>query len=1071
MASTLEQTGSAKQREWLLRIARIPVPLLLAAIIAARAAGLRETYESPTAMLILSFIFYTLLSLGTLFLIGRSFLATGSPGLLLLECGVILWSLAGTLGDALSHGDANSDVTIFNTGILVAGIFHLAGAVLVRWPQRSLQAKRFWLAAGCVFTLALLWLIARAALAGWLPVFFIQGQGGMPVRYWVLISAIAMFVLSAGILYAGRHSQPPPFTFWYARAMSLLALGLFGIMIQVSLFCLVNWMSRAAQWLGGVYLLFAALAALREADLPLLPSPERARRAYYRDAMAIVIVLGAAAVRMTFLSVMGSHAPFVLFYPAVIFAAIYGGLRAGLLATAAAGFIAAYLWFPRLLGSATTAEWLGMIIFLMSGAMLSWITEALHRARARAVAAESEALLAVERQKAAERLRESEKKLVLALDAAEQAPWEIDLITGAVTASQRLYEIYGAGESFPLAKQEPWREFVLEDDKPRLQEAIDTAIREKGRYRVEYRVRRRMDGAMRWVLGEGRLDKDEQGRPVRLIGVARDITESKRLEDELRRKEEEARHLIRYAPSAVYEIDFRGPKFLNVNDFMCQQTGYSREELLSMDPFELLDKGSGVRFRNRIEQVRAGESPAAFVEYTIRTKDGRTRSVVLNMSLIYEEGKPVRALVVGHDVTERKRMEDELRRSHAELEVRVQERTKELTQTVSILHERSEQLRRMTAELTLAEQRERQRLSQVLHDGLQQILVGAKYRLASVPRSPNVHQATDQVTELIDDAIEVSRSLTAELSPPILMQGDLFLTLEWLARWMHDKHELDVNLIAGKKIEPLPEEVILLLFQAARELLFNVVKHAGVRTARVEVNQLDGRIQMTIEDEGAGFDPNQLSIEGGYFGGKGLFSIRERLFYLGGQMEIDAAPGRGSRFKLIVPDTSFRTEADRSSAGKQVQVSVAVSSNPVGKPADTARRLRIVLVDDHLVMRQGLAGLLRMEPDFEIAGEASDGESAVGLIRELKPDVVLMDIGMPGMDGIQATRIINKELPEVRIIGLSMFQEGEQQASMRDAGAVDYVTKSGPSADLIKAIRACVSKKNDEQSAGRAFQP
>jgi DNA-binding NarL/FixJ family response regulator len=115
-----------------------------------------------------------------------------------------------------------------------------------------------------------------------------------------------------------------------------------------------------------------------------------------------------------------------------------------------------------------------------------------------------------------------------------------------------------------------------------------------------------------------------------------------------------------------------------------------------------------------------------------------------------------------------------------------------------------------------------------------------------------------------------------------------------------------------------------------------------------------------------------------------------------------------------------------------------------------------VLVDDHIVVRQGLAGLLRVEPDIEIIGEASDGHSAIDLIRDLRPDVVLMDINMPGMDGIQATRIIHKELPEVRVIGLSMFQEGEQQAAMHEAGAVNYLAKSGPSEALIEAIRASV---------------
>jgi signal transduction histidine kinase len=110
------------------------------------------------------------------------------------------------------------------------------------------------------------------------------------------------------------------------------------------------------------------------------------------------------------------------------------------------------------------------------------------------------------------------------------------------------------------------------------------------------------------------------------------------------------------------------------------------------------------------------------------------------------------------------------------------------------------------------------------------------------------------VAELIEDAIESSCSLTAELSPPILLQGDLFLALEWLARWMQDKYQLKIDLIARKKIGTITQEIILLLFQATRELLFNVVKHAGVNAARIEMNRLDGLIVMTIDDEGVGCD-------------------------------------------------------------------------------------------------------------------------------------------------------------------------------------------------------------------------
>jgi len=142
--------------------------------------------------------------------------------------------------------------------------------------------------------------------------------------------------------------------------------------------------------------------------------------------------------------------------------------------------------------------------------------------------------------------------------------------------------------------------------------------------------------------------------------------------------------------------------------------------------------------------------------------------------------------------------------------------------------------------------------------------------------------------------------------------------------------------------------------------------------------------------------------------------------------------------------------------GKQTLVSAGMFSGNKSDAGAIRGKIRLVLVDDHTVMRQGLAGLLRSEPDLEIVGEASDGESAIHLTRALKPDVVLMDISMPGMNGIQATQIIHAEQPGIRVIGLSMFEEGEQAAAMREAGAVEYVTKSGPSEAVIAAIRACI---------------
>jgi CheY-like chemotaxis protein len=244
-----------------------------------------------------------------------------------------------------------------------------------------------------------------------------------------------------------------------------------------------------------------------------------------------------------------------------------------------------------------------------------------------------------------------------------------------------------------------------------------------------------------------------------------------------------------------------------------------------------------------------------------------------------------------------------------------------------------------------------------------------------------------------------------------------------------------------------------MLFQAVRELLFNVVKHAFTRKVSLELTRTNDQIQVVVEDNGVGFDPKEIRGEQGYSGGFGLFSIRERISLLGGRMEIDSASGRGARFKLTIPVSPGTADSGWLSKTK-IATPPVISLHHRLEILGAEGSIRIVVVDDHMIMRQGLAGLLRAETDFEIVGEASDGVSALNLIREIKPDVVLMDISMPGMSGIEATRLIHKEMPDIHIIGLSMFEEGDQAAAMREAGAADYLTKSGPAEKLISSIRA-----------------
>lgn len=114
--------------------------------------------------------------------------------------------------------------------------------------------------------------------------------------------------------------------------------------------------------------------------------------------------------------------------------------------------------------------------------------------------------------------------------------------------------------------------------------------------------------------------------------------------------------------------------------------------------------------------------------------------------------------------------------------------------------------------------------------------------------------------------------------------------------------------------------------------------------------------------------------------------------------------------------------------------------------------LKILLVDDHQVLREGLASLLNQQPDMEVAGEASDGMTALRLVRELRPDIVIMDVNMEGMDGIDATRMIVRELPETKVLALSMYLRKTFVSEMFKSGATGYLLKDSAFVEIVEAI-------------------
>jgi signal transduction histidine kinase len=226
------------------------------------------------------------------------------------------------------------------------------------------------------------------------------------------------------------------------------------------------------------------------------------------------------------------------------------------------------------------------------------------------------------------------------------------------------------------------------------------------------------------------------------------------------------------------------------------------------------------------------------------------------------------------------------------------------------LERSNRQVRALASALTLAEQRERRRISQILHDHVQQMLYGIQMRTyligLDVPEESKlyIHEHLAEMEALVEEAIQSTRTLTVELSPPVLQSEGLGAAFSWLANQMARLYDLQVDLELSQDYQLTSDDLRVLIFQLVRELLFNVVKHAHVNQARVIMGLEDSRFVVQVEDSGVGFDPTPLiEVEEQSGSGFGLYSIRERLALFGGEVTINSRPGEGTTVSLALPQT------------------------------------------------------------------------------------------------------------------------------------------------------------------------
>ena len=496
-----------------------------------------------------------------------------------------------------------------------------------------------------------------------------------------------------------------------------------------------------------------------------------------------------------------------------------------------------------------------------------------------------------------------------------------------------------------------------------------------------------------------------------------------------------------------------------------------------------LDVGvASVTWEGKIEYANARFAEAMGVDSSVRLDGLSLKQIVtagsweaLETALREAEKEPIEGEMRLETENNRRRvirliMSPVAERSRRSISVVATEVT-ELLEKNEALQEKEASLQSLSARILQLQDEERRRIARDLHDITGQELAAISLSLGQVSRSEEDHPERKQ---MVTDAIgmvkkveEEIRTLSYVLHPPLLDELGLGSALNWYVEGFQKRSGIEVKVDVPAKVARLSGDKETALFRVVQEALTNVLRHSGSARAWILVSEKDNGLLITVRDEGRGMAiPKPGAPEKHPKLGVGILGMRERLRQLGGGMEIESGKW-GTKVMAYVPvHQGEKAEAE----GVVNSAREPAQTRRVPTRADVGPRRRILIADDHEVTREGIKTLLKEQPDMEICGEAQDGLEAIDKTRQLRPDLLVLDLSMPGAGGLTVARRVRQMEPETKILVFTTHSYPGLEKMVRGAGCQGYVQKANASQELVKAARTVLNGAEFYSSPGSERQ-